>query len=251
MLADLGVARSSGEYLVFLDSDDLLLSDGVRLQASFLNNNPDVDLVYANGYTLTRDGVMGPLEPFVIPTPRLDRLDMYSRLVNKNLFALHAGMVRRTALPDIGPFDESLHALEDWDLWIRLAIAGSNIRYQDEKVVVYRRHLGNTRLDSRTELRSRVAIVRKIISGNLDFAMPERVRQNFRLVNLYAVLASRSLHLIIAALATILFPDRMPSLYGLIALQWALVTMAHRTVALMMNRGVSPLLKRLPVRLRP
>jgi glycosyltransferase involved in cell wall biosynthesis len=246
-----GVAASSGEYLVFLDSDDLLLPNGLELQALFLDLNPSIDIVYANGFTLDECGRLGPLEPFVIPTPPLDRLAIYARLIKMNLFALHAGMVRRTVLPPDEVFDESIHALEDRDLWTRLMIAGATLQYQDEKVIVYRRHAGNTRLDLKTEMRSRVAIARKVITCNLDSSLPLHARQAFRLEYLYAVVASRSPGLIGAAVRDILLPNNRPSLYGFVALPLRFITMAWRLRSLLAKRAAPRLLRivpRLPLR---
>jgi glycosyltransferase involved in cell wall biosynthesis len=240
-----GVSLATGKFVVFLDSDDLLLPDGLRLQATYLERHPEVDVVYANGYTLADDGTLGPLEPFVVPTPSLDRLAIYRCLMRRNLFALHAGMVRRRALPNTKPFDESLHALEDRDLWTRMVIAGATIRYNDEKVIVYRRHAGNTRLDAASEIRSRIQIARNVIQGRLDSHLPVRLQQDFRLEFLYAVIASRSPSLIVETLQTILFPQARLSPYGLVALPVRFGTITCRALTIGANRAVPSLQTRL------
>src|SRR5206468_863371 len=100
-------------------------------QVGFLERHPEVDVVFGNGFTLSEAGRLGPLEPFVVPLPALDRSDFAARLLLENLFAIHAALIRTTALQLPRPFDEALQAFEDWDLWIRMAARGACFRYQD------------------------------------------------------------------------------------------------------------------------
>jgi glycosyltransferase involved in cell wall biosynthesis len=203
-----GVHCSSGEFLVFLDSDDLLLPKKLEIQATFLREHADVAVVYGNGYVMDEHGRLGPLEPYVVPFPPLDRSSFGALLLEQNLFAVHAAMVRRGALPDDWPFDESLCAFEDWDLWLRLVLQGATFAYLDEKVAVYRRHPGN--MDSHElEVFKEPArrIVLKVVGGDLDRHLPMSIRQNYRLDRLDIIALYAPLRVVLRTLRAVLWPE--------------------------------------------
>jgi glycosyltransferase involved in cell wall biosynthesis len=224
-----GLAHAAGEFVAFLDSDDVFLPGKLSTQVLFLLDHPEVDAVYGDGHTLDAQGRLGPLQPYVTPLPDATSEVIIGHLLSHNLFALHTALVRRRALPDEQKFDESLDALEDWDLWIRIALAGREIRYHDSKVAAYRRHGANTDIVDPAALRSaRVAICTKIVKCGMDACLSTRLRQQFRLEHLSMILWSRSTGVILSALRTIVFPNGRLSPYGLRALTIRLVVLPVR-----------------------
>jgi glycosyltransferase involved in cell wall biosynthesis len=184
-----GVARNSvmhmakGKYLVFLDADDLLLPDKLKAQLEYLEKYPQVDVVYSNGYysTLLPDGIIekqlftdiGYLRKDLGTPPESIKI-----LAIQNAFPIHAAMVRKAAILDIGGFDKRLPALMDWDLWYRIA-QSSNFGYLDLPLVEYR-HVP-TGL-SRNYLRQKTAfsqLCHKIeVSRNFQ-ALPTKIKSDF------------------------------------------------------------------------
>ena len=234
-----GIGTCSGKYLVFLDSDDLLLPEKLKRQVSFLESHPEVDLVYSDGYTLNDDGSLDSLEPHVTTFPPPDRTDLVAAFLRGNLFAPHTALLRRGCLDAESLFDESIAGLEDWDLWLRLLLRGATFAYQDGKVVLYRRHGGNTDVvDPDTFVRARVTTVAKIVRQDLDRHLPKRIRQDFRLYHLGALARTRSPKVIGSALRTILWPQAKLSLYGLVALPYRSLLLSIR-VALKATKTAS------------
>jgi glycosyltransferase involved in cell wall biosynthesis len=220
-----GVGKASGEYVVFLDSDDLLLPGKLERQTRLLQLRPDVDIVYGNGYTLTGDGRFHELEPYVVPMGMGDQPSATHRLLWRNLFAVHAAMARRAALPSTAPFDEALSAFEDWDLWLRMALAGSRILYHDHRVAVYRRHEGNTDArDAGVFAAPLTVIALKVIGQDLDHRLSAALRRRYRLGYLDIVIAHGSPRIIAAALRVILFSGRRPHISGFTSLARTLRT---------------------------
>ena len=56
---------------------------------------------------------------------------MLLSLVRRNTIIVGATLTRRTIVERVGPFDEGLPPVEDWDFWIRCALAGANFRYEE------------------------------------------------------------------------------------------------------------------------
>ncbi len=128
-----GLLRSTGETVAFLDADDLLLPDHLETLGAFLRESPDYDAVAGNCRWI--DGTGGEL-PGGSRRPAADGPE----LLLGNPFHVAALLVRRAALDEVGLFDEALVAGEDWDLWMRLALAGRRIGVSDRVVSLYRQH---------------------------------------------------------------------------------------------------------------
>lgn len=140
-----GISESTGRYVLFLDSDDLLLPPALETLTTFLDAHPETGLAYSDGYYCDADGVcfrkLSSLRPVVDHDRPLETL-----VVMNFIIAPHSALVRRRDLAAIGPpyFDEALTGPEDTDLWIRLAAAGCRFGYVDGLICKYRWHGTNT-----------------------------------------------------------------------------------------------------------
>jgi len=112
-----GIERASGEFVAFLDADDLWLPDKLLDQTKILLQQPKTALVYSwtdcidEGGRFLRHGSHVRAEGKV-----------YEQLLSRNFIDNgSAPMVRRCAFEEVGPFDENYRAGEDWDMWLRLA----------------------------------------------------------------------------------------------------------------------------------
>lgn len=136
-----GARASTGEYVVFLDSDDLLMPHGLQTMAAFLDRSPTVDVVYADGYFCDQEG--NDIELVSKGRPLVNHDNILETLVLHNIIGSpHLAMVRRRSLEKLGYpyFNESLHGTEDSDLWVRLAGQGCAFRSLDALVGKYRLH---------------------------------------------------------------------------------------------------------------
>ena len=140
-----GIVESRGEFVVFLDSDDLLKPDALMIQSSFLDSHPTVGVAYSDGYYCDEAG--RDLERISSTRPPLRGRNLLESLVLDNLIiAPHSAMVRRTCLDAVGApwFDEELSVGEDSDFWIRLARAGCSFRNHNVVTCKYRIHSDST-----------------------------------------------------------------------------------------------------------
>jgi glycosyltransferase involved in cell wall biosynthesis len=110
-----GIRSSSAPYIAFLDSDDEWLPAKLQRQLElFERSDEKLALVYTGTQRIFDDGrIRG------IIARRHSDLEL--RLLTHNVVGeTSVGMVRRSALDAIGVFDETLPALQDLDLWLRL-----------------------------------------------------------------------------------------------------------------------------------
>lgn len=136
-----GLRAATGKYLVFLDADDELLPAKLELQVGFLEQNPTIDIVYANGYSFKLEDGNEERQLFS-ENGLLDQslgapAQSLKSLALSNAFPIHTALVRTECVLEAGGFDEELVALEDWDLWYRLA-QRHHFAYIDEIVARYR-----------------------------------------------------------------------------------------------------------------
>lgn len=117
---NLGVLVSSGEYLTFLDDDDLRLPGSLDLQVKRLGANPEAGLVYGQAVLVEQSGQLTLNGPQFYPTACPEG-DVFWQLLGRNFIPCGSAVFRRSCLDRVGLLDHSLAGIDDWDLWIRIA----------------------------------------------------------------------------------------------------------------------------------
>ena len=120
----IGIAR--GEFLAFLDSDDLWLPDHLASQIRLFEENPALDLVYCNCLS-----VGDPARPheFMQRCPSHGPATFLSLVMEDCQIPISTVVARKSALVRAGLFDESLARCDDYDMWLRAAFHGAKIGY--------------------------------------------------------------------------------------------------------------------------
>lgn len=127
-----GFRAASGEYLTFLDDDDLLLPTKLERQARVLDSEPEIGLVYCGYYHIDKDGNCLERVSF-LPDVTLQQL------VIINVIWSGAPLIRRQCLEKVGLFDEETWGCSaDWDMWLRIAQAGYRFACVQEPLGAYR-----------------------------------------------------------------------------------------------------------------
>ena len=113
---NLGARQASGQYLAFLDSDDLWHPLKLERQLAFMESNLEVEICQTDEIWV-RNGVrVNPRHKHRKPSGDIFRASLALCLVSPS-----AVMMRRDLFERVGGFDESLPVCEDYDLWLRIA----------------------------------------------------------------------------------------------------------------------------------
>ena len=110
-----GILAAGGEWLAFLDSDDLWLPRKLWMQLEFLRKHPEFKMCQTEE-TWVRDGhKLNPKKYHKKP-----RGYCFPQLLERCLVSPSAVVIHREVFEVVGLFDESLPACEDYDLWLRI-----------------------------------------------------------------------------------------------------------------------------------
>ncbi len=163
-----GIAVARGDYISFLDDDDVWLPEKLARQVDVLSEAPSVDVVHGQVYVL-RDGQRSAI--LTQPPARPSR-DWVEQLIWGDCVCTPSVvMFRRKTLDENGGFDPSVEPCEDWELFIRVALAGAHFRFIGEPLADYRVHEGNTFLDRMNT--GRIAVLKKVFA---ELPVPERLK---------------------------------------------------------------------------
>lgn len=137
-----GVAEATGEWVAFLDDDDLWAPDKLRRQL-------DAAMAAGAGWAWTGgiaiDLARHPIRALAARPPE----GMHRRLLAENVITCPSMVAARTDLArDVGGFDPAFQVFADWDLWIRLAAAAPGAA-SPEPLVGYVEHSENMWAGSR------------------------------------------------------------------------------------------------------
>ncbi len=115
---NVGIARSGGEFIAFIDSDDLWLSDKLEHQVKAMTTNANCGIVTSN-YKYIADH---PLHDKAVLRNNVPTGRIFEKLLHKNFICTSMTMVRRAALEKVGVFtlDPQIPCSEDFELWLRI-----------------------------------------------------------------------------------------------------------------------------------
>ena len=181
---NVGIYKAKGDFVAFLDADDAWFSDKLKIAIE----------THAMGYDLVCHG-----EKWIWENGRFKgakygrhrRLDYEDLLLRGNCLSTSAVSVRRSALLATRGFSEEAEmvTVEDYDLWLRIALHGYSIKTIENCLGVYRVHDGNSVSKPGVYLRAMVVLLKTHFSLPQNSHMTQRVR-NRRDSDLYAEVAS-------------------------------------------------------------
>lgn len=131
-----GLERATGNFVVFLDSDDLLQHD--MISKCLLAIKASEAQIAICSYETFREETENRLQQRQVVVPH--HSNCLAEILCETGFAVHCAMVDRELLPSPRPFDERLPSNEDLDLWWRLALLRPRTIRVSEVGALYRQH---------------------------------------------------------------------------------------------------------------
>jgi glycosyltransferase involved in cell wall biosynthesis len=183
-----GLESAKGDLIQFLDADDLLGPAKLENQVRILLESPEVDLVYcAPRYFRDVAGETKESAPTRVwidlpplPAKSGSGQEVLPGLIHENFAVVEGPLFRRALADRAGGFDPALRRMEDWEYWIRCAVAGGRFLYDPRED---RASLCHVRLHDASSSRDRIAMlqdsirVRRKIHDRLPTRQMRRMNQ--------------------------------------------------------------------------
>ena len=163
---NIGVRAATGDYITFLDCDDICPPGRIARQLRKLSSH--VEVIVVIGETLWFEALTPDFNP--APGTRHARtlcVHLHSALFDRSVFATH------------GFFDETLELGEDLDFFLRLLEAGARFLIETEIASFYRRHPGNMTKNLNQLRKSVLAALQKSIARRRAAGRNEPLEQCF------------------------------------------------------------------------
>lgn len=119
-----GWANVDGDWLGWLNADDMLMPGALEKVVAHLTANPELDAVYGHSVILNDDGAMTGYHFNVEPPSE--------RLFHAGIISQPSCFFSRAAYERAGGLNRDLHYVMDWDLWIRMYKSGTRFGFLDD-----------------------------------------------------------------------------------------------------------------------
>lgn len=161
-----GIRRARHDWLLFLDADDWIARRHMETMTAQLAADRSLDAVLCGYARVAADGTT-TVEPYQPPAG-----DLFPTLARRAAFPVHACIVRRSLVEDVGLFDPSLETSPDWDLWQRVARAGANFGSVPDVLAFYRMSARGRSLEAVQLCRDGLRILRQGLAPDARVPRP-------------------------------------------------------------------------------
>lgn len=165
-----GIELSRGDFLAFLDADDMWLPDKLVRQLALFENRPHVGVVYSDYACMDGEGAAIPKPP-----TRMHRGRISGALLIENFVSFPTAVVRRECIERCGVFDLTYGMGIDYDLWLRIS-AHYEFDFVVEPTVRYRIWSGQMSKNYRKRYESAIRIMQRFLTDNPHAVAPAVVR---------------------------------------------------------------------------
>lgn len=180
-----GITRATGEFITFIDADDLWTADKLELQLAALQQRPTAGVAYSwTAFINEKSEFLYAWEPVYADG------NVYPQLLVRNFISSGSNiLVRRQFIAAAGEFDPELKSVEDWDYYLRLAALGE-FALVPQYQILYRKT--SQSMTSKVDVMERSVLT--VIERAFQNAPPElQYLKNHSLANAYRYLTKQCL----------------------------------------------------------
>ena len=172
-----GIGEAAADVVAFVDNDDVWLPQYLEAMLGALDAAPDAGLAYTDGWAfddrrkrIFKESAMVLARP--PESPAGTREGLLVQLAHSN-FILSSAAMRRVALAEVGGFDPSVTGSDDYDLWVKLALAGYGFVKPAGRLVIQRDRSDSQSKDELPTYTRHHEVIRRIAEGD---DVPESAR---------------------------------------------------------------------------
>ncbi len=140
-----GLKFCTGDWVSFLDADDMYFPSKLELQKKYAENNPKTDLIFCQAWDVRQDRIPVPnCFPIGYATTHEQ---IKSKIFTENCLCHGTAFIKKTVLESLGGYNTDRRVLgaEDWDLWQRAFQAGFIFHNIPERLYYYSLNTGVSR----------------------------------------------------------------------------------------------------------
>jgi glycosyltransferase involved in cell wall biosynthesis len=153
-----GINECKGQYIAFLDSDDLFMPEKLAKCVAFLDQNPDYGMVYTDLFLVDEKGNI--LESWFQSKKEFSQGNIYRNLLKECFIIPTSSVIRTEVFKKIGYFDPEIYFCNDYDLWIRIS-RHFKIGLIKEPLVKWRQHNQNASKNFKATAQDNIKIFSK------------------------------------------------------------------------------------------
>lgn len=158
---DAAAEIATGDFVVILDADDIFLPERLKALGELAMLRPDLDLLTTDAWLELDGQLIGRYSDAYIPFAVAGQ----RRRILERCFLFPLVAIRRDRFLEIGGFDRTLTSAVDWDLWLRLILAGAKAGFVDAPLAHYRIREGSVTSNTVRRAQGHVRVAEKALSN--------------------------------------------------------------------------------------
>ena len=163
--------EATGSYVAFLDDDDIWMPEKLEYQIEGLHQAPAAEFSYTDARFLYPDGSTSPR---VLRHRHKQRGPVFDPLLVECFIHPSTILVRRALVDRVGGFDETLHSVETYEWYLRLAYR-AGAEFVDEPLVHVRRHSGQISGQREVVTYEEMVVLLRALHQRFDLTWKQRV----------------------------------------------------------------------------
>jgi len=171
-----GIKEANGEYIAFLDADDIWLPQKLELQIKFMETYFNIGLTFTDmSFFSDKKGIIK--NSFLKNMKIFNKLcvqslssyekkfseKIFNALIEENFIPTPSVIVKKQCFNKVGLFDETLFVVEDRDMWLRISLF-YDVGFINKPLVLRRFHKKNISVDVEPIFKSRLKVMKKYLN---------------------------------------------------------------------------------------